>query len=256
MSRPASVAVTSMSSGFLPWRRALRRWPRPRRARRRGLWPGPDSGRSRSADARARRKSRLRARRGCCAGRGTPRGGGRRHARRSDRRPARRCRLGAAPRRRGRASRRGRARSAQCCSAQPPQTPKCGQIGAMRSALGCFDGEELAPVGMAGHSARLRRVSPGSVPGNIDRIRRRRRRRRRRDGRPRSIVRCSTTFGLDEEFAVAVAAADRRRQRRRRRASRARRETRRCRRRSLRGTASSRTMPFLTRVAPWPRIAA
>ena len=28
------------------------------------------------------------------------------------------------------------ARSSQCCNAQPPQTPKCGQIGAMRSALG------------------------------------------------------------------------------------------------------------------------
>ena len=50
-------------------------------------------------------------------------------------RPARRCRPAPAPRPQARASIRDSGRSAQCCIAQPPQTPKCGQIGAMRSGL-------------------------------------------------------------------------------------------------------------------------
>ena len=37
--------------------------------------------------------------------------------------------------------------------------PKCGQIGAMRSALGCVDAKQLPPVGMAGNVLDLDRLA-------------------------------------------------------------------------------------------------
>ncbi len=82
-SRPASVAVTWMSSGLRCGLRAPRRSPRPPRSRRRATAPGPGSDRSARCDARAAPRSRLRARRACRGGHGTPRGGGLRRGRRS-----------------------------------------------------------------------------------------------------------------------------------------------------------------------------
>ena len=84
MSRPSSVAVTWMSSGFFA-ARALRRSPRrPDRAghRRRQHRAGIDR---RRWYGRATRRSRLRECPWCRAAHATPRGGGLRHARRSGR---------------------------------------------------------------------------------------------------------------------------------------------------------------------------
>ena len=66
--------------------------------------------------------------------------------------------------------------------AQPPQTPKCGQIGAMRSALGCLDAKQMPPVRMAGTSLDFDRLARQRA-GHVNRPVRAVRRRRRRDGR-------------------------------------------------------------------------
>src|ERR1700682_2760786 len=87
--------------------------------------------------------------------------------------------------------------------------PKCGQIGAMRSALGCWTRSSCRRSGWPGMFS-TSTVSPGSAPNtNIG------------SAPPsttpsprwpiRSITRRSTTLSLDEKFAVAVAAGDRRR---------------------------------------------
>src|ERR1700722_12967758 len=93
--------------------------------------------------------------------------------------------------------------------AQPPQTPKCGQIAAMRCGLSCSMRSSWRRSGWPGTGS-TSTVSPGKVAGT-------------KIGPSalsatpsprwpiRSITRCSTTIGLDEEFAVAVAAKDRRR---------------------------------------------
>ena len=58
--------------------------------------------------------------------------------------------------------------ASQCCTAQPPHTPKCGQIGAMRSALGRCDVNQTPPVGVAGPPVDLDRLA-GQRAGNVDR---------------------------------------------------------------------------------------
>src|SRR5579862_7249073 len=87
--------------------------------------------------------------------------------------------------------------------------PKCGQIGAMRSALGVSTRSSCRRSGWPGMSS-TSTVSPGSAPNT------------KIGSAPpsttpsprwptRSITRRSTTLGLDKKFAVAVAAGDRRR---------------------------------------------
>ena len=49
---------------------------------------------------------------------------------------------------RDRASRRDRRSASQCWIAQPPQTPKCGQNGVIRSALAALDLDQPPAVGM------------------------------------------------------------------------------------------------------------
>src|SRR6202023_1036119 len=87
--------------------------------------------------------------------------------------------------------------------------PKCGQIGAMRSALGVSTRRSCRRSGWPGMVS-TSTVSPGSAPNT------------KIGSAPlsttpsprwpmRSITRRSTTLRLDEKFAVAVAAGDRRR---------------------------------------------
>src|SRR5580700_3609904 len=87
--------------------------------------------------------------------------------------------------------------------------PKCGQIGAMRSALGLSTRSNCRRSGWPGMSS-TSTVSPGSAPNT------------KIGSAPpsttpsprwpiRSMTRRSTTLGLDKKFAVAVAAKDRRR---------------------------------------------
>src|ERR1700722_7091078 len=93
--------------------------------------------------------------------------------------------------------------------AQPPQTPKCGQIGAMRCGLSCVTRSSRRRSGWPGTGS-TSTISPGKVAGT-----------KIGPSAPsatpsprwpiRSMTRCSTTIGLDEEFAVAVATKDRRR---------------------------------------------
>src|SRR5580700_3982942 len=86
--------------------------------------------------------------------------------------------------------------------------PKCGQIGAMRSALGVSTRSSCRRSGWPGMFS-TSTVSPGRAPNT------------KIGSAPlsatpsprwpiRSITRRSTTLGLDEKFAVAVAAKDRR----------------------------------------------
>ena len=53
--------------------------------------------------------------------------------------------------------------------AQPPQMPKCGQIGAMRSGLGCLDAKQLPAIGMARHGLDFDSLA-GQGAGNEDRF--------------------------------------------------------------------------------------
>src|SRR5580692_1190973 len=87
--------------------------------------------------------------------------------------------------------------------------PKCGQIGAMRSALGLSTRSSCRRSGWPGMFS-TSTVSPGSAPNT------------KIGSAPlsttpsprwpiRSITRRSTTFRLDKKFAVAVAAGERRR---------------------------------------------
>ena len=135
-----------------------------------------------------------------------------------------------ARRRRGRASRRDSAPRLQCCSAQPPQMPKCGQIGAMRSALGASTLQQMPAVGMAGPRRRPRRSRPAACRARRA-ARPASRRRRRRDGRAGRSTSRSVTLRSEEEFAVAVAAGDRRGDGAGDAPAERRRRTRRCRRR-------------------------
>ena len=141
---------------------APRRSPRRHRSRRRGRARASGSGRSARRRASAAPRSRPPGCRACRAARGTRRAGALRHAHRSGRRPPPQGPPAPAPRRRGRASRRDSDRAAQCCTAQPPQMPKCGQIGAIRSGLGCSTRSEMAPVGMARAPPRPRRSRPAA----------------------------------------------------------------------------------------------
>ena len=50
----------------------------------------------------------------------------------------------------------------QCCIAQPPQTPKCGQTGAMRSGLAFSTVSRCRRSGWPGAGSTVT-VSPGSV---------------------------------------------------------------------------------------------
>ena len=61
-----------------------------------------------------------------------------------------------------RASIRDSDRVCQCCIAQPPQTPKCGQIGAMRSGLALSTVSKFRRSGWPGAGSTVT-VSPGSV---------------------------------------------------------------------------------------------
>src|ERR1700722_5506583 len=93
--------------------------------------------------------------------------------------------------------------------AQPPQMPKCGQIGAIRCGLSVSTRMTSRPCGCPGAlspptasrgSAAAIKIGPSS-----------------RSATPsprwpmRSMTRCSITFGLDKEFSIAIAAEDRRR---------------------------------------------
>ena len=118
--------------------------------------------------------------------------------RRVDRRPA------ATRSPRDRASRRGRrARPVLQGAAAANAEMRADRRDAVRAR--CLDGDQRAPVGMAGHGFDLDGLARQRA-GDINRPLRRHRRRRRRDGQCRSMTRRSTTFGLDEEFAIAVAA--------------------------------------------------
>ena len=87
-----------------------------------------------------------------------------------------------ASRPRARASRRDRRSASQCWIAQPPQTPKCGQNGAIRSGLARSTLSRRRRSGCGREPARPR---PSRRPACTAhrRCRRRRWRRRRRDGR-------------------------------------------------------------------------
>ena len=113
-------------------------------------------------------------------------------------------------RRPDRASTRDRRAVCQCCTAQPPQTPKCGQIGAMRSALGISTWSSCRRSGWPGTVLDLDRLARQRA-GDINRT----------VGAVGDAVAAMAepvdheTLNhartcLDEKFAVAVAAEDRR----------------------------------------------